>query len=83
MDDRRRSFSRNRSGLSDSCKVGDGPNLLQAHFNRELSAERSIQERISYLAGIVLATARAQSMKTRATGLNVRFFSLIMATGLG
>ena len=40
-------------------------------------------EPVSYLAGIVLATARAQSMKTCATGLNVRFFSLTMATGLG
>jgi hypothetical protein len=38
---------------------------------------------IGYLAGIALATARAQSMKTCATGLNVRFFSLMMATGLG
>jgi hypothetical protein len=36
-----------------------------------------------YLARIVLVTTFAQSMKAWATGLKVRFFSLMIATGRG
>ena len=61
-----------------------GPELeIASSLRRATSRHPQVLNGIGYLAGIVLATARAQSMKTCATGLNVRFFSLLMATGLG